>query len=155
MRLVSSAFPNGGAIPQRLATSAFGGQNLSPPIEWADVPNGTRSFAVVLVDKAPAAHDWVHWMLVDLPADTARLAEGASPQGLPAGARELENTFGRRGYDGPQPPPGSGEHRYEVQVFALDMPRFEKGPALTYQGFLDAVTGHVLGTGTYAGTLGR
>ncbi|HSV95429.1 MAG TPA: hypothetical protein VLM75_00695 [Spirochaetota bacterium] len=42
------------------------------------------------------------------------IPEGASPSRMPAGCLGLVNAFGFRGYGGPQPPGGSGMHRYEL-----------------------------------------
>jgi len=49
--LTSPAFANGAAIPTR---HAKGGDNVSPPLAWEDVPAGTRSFAPIIEDpEAP------------------------------------------------------------------------------------------------------
>jgi Raf kinase inhibitor-like YbhB/YbcL family protein len=89
----------------------------SPAVSWSAGPAGTVSYAVTIID--PDAHDFVHWAVLDLPPSTTSLAEGLSPGGaLPAGARELDNGFGKSGYGGPCPPTGS-THHYVLTVWAV------------------------------------
>jgi phosphatidylethanolamine-binding protein (PEBP) family uncharacterized protein len=47
VRLNSTAFADGSAIPRRFACD---GGDLSPPLSWSDAPTGTRSF-VLLCDQ--------------------------------------------------------------------------------------------------------
>ena len=118
--LLSDAFDDEGEIPVRFAnTEVDGGENVSIPYTWSGVPDGTKSLLLLLVDRHEVANDWVHWVIADIPASTASLAEGSSAEGLPAGI-ELTNTNGVAGYSGPQPPPGSGDHPYEAMLYALD-----------------------------------
>jgi hypothetical protein len=92
----------------------------SPSLTWTGAPPGTVAFAVTVID--PDAGNFVHWAVVGLPASQTSLPEGASPDGtLPAGAHELTNGFGKAGYGGPCPPPGS-THHYVLTVWALHEP---------------------------------
>lgn len=89
----------------------------SPPVTWSPGPAGTSGYAITITD--PDAQGFVHWVLLDLPPSTRSLPEGISPAGaLPAGARELDNGFGKPGYGGPCPPPGS-RHHYVLTVWAV------------------------------------
>jgi phosphatidylethanolamine-binding protein (PEBP) family uncharacterized protein len=54
MELRSSGFRNGAAIPPRFTCD---GEDVSPPLEWADAPAETRSF--VLLCEDPDARRWV------------------------------------------------------------------------------------------------
>ena len=103
--LSSSAFGNGKAIPTRHANKGVSGaQNISPPLSWADLPEGTKSLAIACVDGHPIANNWVHWLVTNIPASAMGFSEGASrTKMLPAGTKELENTFGTMGWGGPQP----------------------------------------------------
>ncbi len=101
----SSAFTDGGRLPLRFAARGIGGRDASPPLSWTGIPQGTASLAVTCVDHHPVAREFLHWLVVDLPADLPFLAEGASLSAMiPAGARELLGTAGRIGYVGPRPP---------------------------------------------------
>jgi Raf kinase inhibitor-like YbhB/YbcL family protein len=152
----SPAFESGGLIPPRYATTRIpGGSNLSIPYEWRNAPAGTRSFALVLIDRAPVARNWVHWIVYDIPATATGLQEGASPSALPAGAKELTNTFGSSGYGGLQPPRGTGRHPYETTLYALDVSTLALGPTADLSALQRAMQGHVLGTATMTGLMGQ
>ncbi|MGH2466624.1 MAG: YbhB/YbcL family Raf kinase inhibitor-like protein [Candidatus Limnocylindrales bacterium] len=103
--LRSSAFSNDDAIPVEFTCD---GRDVSPPLTIVSPPAGTKAFALIVRDED--AQDFVHWVDVDLPGRTTALASGARV-GL-----QGRNAFGRIGYGGPCPPPGSARHRY---VFAL------------------------------------
>jgi Raf kinase inhibitor-like YbhB/YbcL family protein len=119
------------------------------------VPAGPRSFALAMVDLHPVAHGWVHWLVVDIPGSARSLAEGASgAAGMPDGSRELAGTRGAIGYGGPQPPPGSGDHRYETTLLALDVERLEVAGA-TLTDVERATVGHIVGSATLIGIFGR
>lgn len=120
MKISSDSFRGGDAIDARHAMKAIrGGQNISPHLVISGVPAGAKTLAVACIDRHPMAQGWVHWMAVNLPADTAFISEGASGKSMPRGSLELGNTFGAQGYGGPQPPRGSGRHAYEFTVYAV------------------------------------
>lgn len=153
--LDSSAFDDGAPIPASHATTKVsGGLNVSVPLEWGNAPSGTASYALAMVDRHPAAGSWVHWLVVDLPPTLTELEEGASG-GLAPPARELRNTFGFVGYGGPQPPPGSGEHDYEVTVYALDTARLDIPERASLADFERAIAGKVLAQASVTGTFRR
>jgi Raf kinase inhibitor-like YbhB/YbcL family protein len=157
MRIFSNAFADGGPMPAVHATrQVAGGANVSPRFDWDRVPAGTRSFALAMVDLHPVAHGWVHWLVVDVPGDVRGLAEGASnTSSMPYGARELAGTRGERGYSGPQPPPGTGDHPYQTRLFALDVARLDIPDGASLTEVETAVVDHVLATATTTGLFGR
>jgi Raf kinase inhibitor-like YbhB/YbcL family protein len=120
LEISSPAFQPGGPIPARFTCE---GQDRSPPLAWRGAPAGTKSFVLIVDDpdapdpKAPKM-TWVHWVLANLPADSAGLAEGVTPGALPAGRVEGLNDWKRTGYGGPCPP--IGRHRYFHKLYALD-----------------------------------
>jgi len=150
MKLSSSAFSDGGAIPAKHTGEA---EDTSPALAWTDVPEGTQSFAVICHDPdAPlikdGAYGFVHWVLYNLPGSTRSLAEGTT-EGV-AGA----NDFGKSGYGGPMPPEGHGTHHYFFWVLALDR-ELELGPGLTLGQFLEKSEPHVIGMNRLVGTYRR
>ena len=56
-------------------------------------------------------------------------AQAAAP-GLPQGAVQGENDFGDASYGGACPPPGSGQHHYEITVWALPTETVPSGAKL-------------------------
>ncbi len=150
--LRSSAFGEGEPIPRVHATLAAGGENRSIPLEWVGVPAEARSLLLVVVDRS--AHDWVHWVVVDIDAVDAALPAGASG-GIAPPARELGNTFGTQGWGGPQPPVGSGAHTYEAILYALDVSTLPLSASPALADIEDAVYGRVLGKARLSGTFER
>ena len=53
------------------------GENISPPLAWSGAPEGTKSFAIVMLDpegRAPAGV--VHMVIYGIPGDVKGFAEG-------------------------------------------------------------------------------
>lgn len=123
MKLTSSALCNGAPIPATFAAGDANGfaANRNPPLAWSEVPEGTRSFALLCIDPdvptvpetvgrsdcsvpvdQPRA-DFTHWAMADIPADLREIAEGSCSDGFaakgkpqpagPAGARQGLNDF--------------------------------------------------------------
>lgn len=96
------------------------GQNISPALQWANAPAGTKSFAVTMYDPdAPTGSGWWHWMIYNIPATTTSLAAGAGNGRASAGSVEGPTDFGKKEYGGPCPPVGDKPHHYHITVFAL------------------------------------
>lgn len=100
------------------------GDDVSPQLQWRELPAGTKSLVLIVDD--PDAPDpraprmtWVHWVLVNLPADAGGLPEGIPSSSLPRGTVEGLNDWKRTGYGGPCPP--VGRHRYFHKLYALDV----------------------------------
>ncbi|MBN2525714.1 MAG: YbhB/YbcL family Raf kinase inhibitor-like protein [Deltaproteobacteria bacterium] len=152
MRIVSSSFVEGGAIPARHTCM---GADVSVPLAWTDVPAGTRSFALIIDD--PDAPDprhpqmvWVHWVLYNIPPDTLSLPEGIVE--LPAGTLEGLNDWHQTGYRGPCPP--VGRHRYFHKLYALDT-ELSDLETPTKSELLRAITGHVIAETALMGTFAK
>ena len=152
--LTSSAFAPGGEIPGRYTCD---GDDLSPPLAWSDLPEGTRSLALIVDDpdapdpRAPKT-TWVHWVLYNLPPSASGLPEGAGSSTPPPGAREGLNDWKRTGYGGPCPP--VGRHRYFHKLYALDTLLSDLGTP-TKAELEKAMEGHVLARGELIGTYQR
>lgn len=148
LAITSTAFAEGGPIPARYTCE---GDDRAPPLAFSGVPSGARSLALVVDDPDapdPAAPKtvWVHWVVHELPPDTAGLPEGGA---LPAGARQGLNDWKRAGYGGPCPP--IGRHRYYFKLYALDAPLGDLGRP-TKAALLEAMRGHVLAEAQLMGT---
>lgn len=156
-KLLSNSFENGKVMPSKFATtSVTGGKNYSIPLSWENSPTGTKSFAVIIVDLHPIANNWVHWMVINIPADIKLLEEGASgSKKMPHGSKELDNSFGWTGYGGPQPPKGSGPHKYEVTLYALNLEKLELDKHTSLKTFQKAIEGKVIATAKIVGLFER
>jgi len=146
----SSAFQEGGMIPPKYTCD---GNDLSVPLKWTAVPEGTKSIAVISDDPDAPVGTWVHWVMWNIPPAVRELAEGmpTKPQ-LPDGSRQGISDFGRPGYGGPCPP--SGTHRYYFKVYALDVTLDLPGTARKAD-MVKAMKGHILAEGQLMGKYSR
>jgi Raf kinase inhibitor-like YbhB/YbcL family protein len=108
--LTSPAFTTGNAIPRRYTCD---GRDVSPPLRWTAPPRAARSLALTVTDPDAPGGGFVHWRATGIAAHAGALGVGAHF------AREGVNSFGRRGYSGPCPPPGPAHH-YVFVLRALD-----------------------------------
>ena len=99
--LESSAFDHAQAIPNRYTCD---GEDLSPPLRWANVPDEARSLALLVDDPDAPSDVFTHWVAWGLDPGAGGLGEGE------AAPSEGRNDFGTVGYRGPCPPPGHGRH---------------------------------------------
>ncbi len=155
MDLSSPAFSDHGQIPIKYTMPGAGGSNISPPLTWTTPPRGTKSLALVVIDIHPVARNWIHWVVIDIPPSVTGLAEGASGVSMPEGARELINSFGKTGYGGPLPPPGTGDHPYVFTLYALDVQSLNLPDRASLQKIHQAIKGHVLTETSITGYFGR
>jgi Raf kinase inhibitor-like YbhB/YbcL family protein len=163
LELRSPVFQEGQEIPARYTAD---GQNLSPPLEWSNPPDGTQEFVLFcedaerLIGAAPSIinatsdHDatFVHWIVTGLSSHISALPEGLPPTASLSAlaARQGTNSFGRIGYSGPDHRDGSGRHRYLFRLFALDRPLYLP-PGATREDCLRAMEGHLLNEGMLIG----
>lgn len=155
MEILSSAFKDGEKIPVQYVMPGAGGKNVSVPLTWKNVPPETKSFALSIVDPHPVAQNWVHWLVINIPAQVTTLEEGASKKGMPQGSVELKNSFGDIGYGGPQPPKGTGEHPYVITLYALNVERLNLGVNTSLTSFKKALEGKVIASASITGKYGR
>ena len=98
------------------------GGNVSPQLEWVNVPDGTRSFVIVVDDpdaEPVAGKTWVHWNVFLKDANVTEIFEGASgTNGMPEGSLEGTTSGGLTRYEGPNPPTGQ-THTYYFCVYAM------------------------------------
>ena len=150
MQLRSSAFPDGTTIPRRFTCD---GTDLSPPLDWSDAPEATRSFVLLCDDPDAPAGTWRHWAAYDIPADRAALVEGAAQQGK--GFKQAINDFQQPGYGGPCPPRGGGIHRYRFRLLALAVDRLPARREPSCQAVEREANKHLLAEATLIGTYQR
>ena len=147
--IVSPAFADQQPIP---AVYTCDGRDLSPALEWSELPPGTRSLALIVDD--PDAPDpeapkmtWVHWVLYNLPATEGGLAHAVTA--LPVGTLQGTNDWKRTGYGGPCPP--IGRHRYFFKLYALDT-RLPDLHSPSKARLETAMRGHIIATAELIGT---
>ncbi|MDX2095795.1 MAG: YbhB/YbcL family Raf kinase inhibitor-like protein [Alphaproteobacteria bacterium] len=176
----------GAPIPeaQALCVPVAGGKSRPvaaaqrPAFRWSGAPEGTRSFAVFMMDPDVPAdftdagkegktiaetakrQEFFHWGVVDIAPDVTTIAGGKADTALPSG-RELPNSLGAAGYvphpgqyGGPCPPWNDARiHHYHFIVLALDAPA-PALPADTAKSAFDRLMAspHLLDKATVVGT---
>lgn len=139
-QLTSTAFEQGAYIPRKYTGE---GADISPPLQWANPPAGTKSFALICDDPDAPVGTWVHWVIYNIPAHTVKLPEAVpTEKELKDGSRQGINDFKRIGYGGPMPPRGS-DHRYFFRLYALDIELVLK-PEAGKSDLLEAMGNHIL-----------
>lgn len=151
--LLESAYTNKGRILAKYANKGVvGGMNISPPLRWSGHPEGTKSFALIIVDHHPVANEFVHWLVIDIPVNITSLNEGAScTPVMPSGSRELLSSYRTPGYGGPRPPSGTGDHPYETIVYALNAEKIDLKANASLEQFLKTIEGKILAIATLTG----
>ncbi len=144
MKIQSSAFEHNKPIPRKYTCD---GEDVSPPLTFADMPKGTKSLAIVVDDPDAPLGVFDHWIAWNISPDTRELTEGARVE------KQGKNDFGEQRYRGPCPPRGAA-HRYRFKAYALDaMPDLPLGASK--KQLEKAIEGHILAKGELIGTYKR
>lgn len=147
----SPMFMEGDQIPVKYTCD---GEGVSPPLYWSSGPTATESYALVMDDPDAPGGSFTHWIMYNIPFNVTRLEEYVTAlDRLDDGTLQGKNSYGRVGYGGPCPPPGS-PHHYHFNVYALDT-RLSLGPGASKDDLLRAMAGHVLAYGELTGIYGR
>jgi Raf kinase inhibitor-like YbhB/YbcL family protein len=150
IKITSPAFEDGGMIPSKYTCD---GEDISPPLHWEAVPDGTVSIAIISDDPDAPMGTWVHWVLFNLPPDTKELKEKfPDDETLADGTRQGITDFGATGYGGPCPP--SGTHRYFFKIYALDK-KIDVATIVDKAQLLQEMEGHIIGQGQLMGKYQR
>jgi Raf kinase inhibitor-like YbhB/YbcL family protein len=150
IELSSPAFAQGETIPEKYTCD---GEDISPPLQWQNVPEGARSLALIVDDPDAPRGDWVHWLLYNIPETAGELPENVAPaESVPGGGSQGSSSWSRVGYGGPCPP--GGTHRYFFKLYALDT-ELDLDAGATKEALLAAMEGHILGQGELMGTYAR
>ncbi|MBC5800899.1 MAG: YbhB/YbcL family Raf kinase inhibitor-like protein [Candidatus Eremiobacteraeota bacterium] len=160
MKLQSTAFTDGGTIPKSMVFNDMGctGDNRSPQLSWSEVPQGTKSFALVMHDPdAPTSGGFYHWVMFNIPGDARELKDDGGRKNVAAfmhGEVLGHNDFGKNEYGGPCPPPGPAHH-YNLTLHAVDTEKLPLDGSTTGAKLEFTVASHTLATAHIVGTYGR
>lgn len=148
--ITSSAFKEGDFIPKKCTCDDV---DISPPLEWSGIPEGTKELALICDDPDAPMGTWVHWVIYNLPSNVQKLPENIPPiKVLENGTTQGSNDFHKIGYGGPCPP--SGTHRYFFKIYALDT-ELNLEPGKTKTKLLKSMEGHILAEGQLMGKYKR
>jgi len=157
LTLTTPAFQDGGEIPGKFTQAV---QNpVSPKLEWSNVPDGTQSFVLNMIDPDTALQrktdTVVHWVAFNIPGTARELPEGvAADAKLVDGTVQIKNTRGAVGFLGPGAPAVGPNHHYTWELYALDT-KLDLTPDATRADVLNAINGHILGKAILVGRFKR
>jgi Raf kinase inhibitor-like YbhB/YbcL family protein len=138
----SPDFNQNGHIPLQYTCD---GENINPPVNISNIPEGTKTLALILEDPDAPNGTFTHWLLWNIyPGDPITEKTSLGTSGI--------NSFGKTGYGGPCPP--SGTHRYYFKVYALDR-ELSIVAGEDKNSLLEAMEGHILATGELVGRYSR
>ncbi len=149
-RLISPAFPNDGQIPIQYTQDA---DDLSPPLAWEGVPDGTKELLLIVEDTDADEGVFTHWLVYALLPEDGQLPEGLPRDVLVNEPVELcqgLNEFDESGYTGPTPEDDRGTHRFFFRLHALDA-ELDIPPGATRAELRKAAQGHVIATAELVG----
>ena len=158
LALTTTAFEDGGIIPD-MYTMAATGTAVSPHLVWANVPDGTVSFALILHDPDTAlmkkTDQELHWMIFNSPGTARELTQAVPAQAqLPDGSIQSLNQSKKVGYMGMGAAAVGPYHHYTFELYALDT-KLSLGPDATQTDVMNAMEGHILMKGVLVGRFHR
>jgi len=146
MYVESSAFPDGGVVPDKYS---FRGGNVQPGFKIKNGPANPQSYAIILHDMdvsfGPDNGDVLHWVVWNIPGTTTEIAEGKLPEGSVNGKGMRDNN-----YMGPGAPPGPRYHHYVFEFYALSA-KLDLPPTASRPELLEAIKGKILAKTIYVG----
>jgi Raf kinase inhibitor-like YbhB/YbcL family protein len=157
--ITSSSFKDG----ERLATKMAGnnksnpncvGENVSPALSWANPPEGTKSYALLMFDPEGRPPGGVsHWVAYGIPVSVTGFAEGEVGKQTDkfVGGKSL---MGLPHYFGPCTPAGS-PHHYTFTLIATDLEPGALQPGMTRDEVIKALDGHAKGAAGIIGTFSK
>ena len=159
LTLTTTAFEDGGIIPNKYTQAAENGAAVSPHLTWTNVPDGVVSFALILHDPdtslTKTTNEVLHWMIFNIPGTARELPEGVSAQAqFPDGSIQALNRGGKVGYMGMGARAPGPYHHYTYELFALDT-KLTLGPDATQADVMKAMDGHILAKAVLVGRFHR
>lgn len=153
--VTSPAFVDHASIPPQYTAD---GEGLSPEIDWNGVPPAATSLALIVEDAdSPTAAPLVHAIAVDIDPGRNEIKEGELQDATNERNSSVSlgrNSWLRRAWLPPDPPPGHGVHRYAFQVFALAAGgSFQDAPGRNE--LLEALRTRAIASGCLIGTYAR
>ena len=158
--ITSSAFKDGTLMAQKHAGNTKTnpncvGENISPELSWSNVPAGTKSFALVMVDpEGRGGLGVIHWVAYGIPADVKGFAEGEVSKEGPKYMGGI-STPKLPHYFGPCTPPNTGYHHYTFTLIANDLEPSAFKPGMTRDELFKQLEGHAKGSAGLVGLFGK
>lgn len=140
--VTSPVFSNNEIIPSKYTCI---GPDINPAITITDIPDGTKSLALIIDDPNAANGTFVHWVMWDIPV-TGKINENSAP------GVQGKNGKGENKYMGPCP--DSGTHHYNFKIYALDT-KLDLHASSDKNMLLRAMDKHILASGGLIGLFNK
>jgi Raf kinase inhibitor-like YbhB/YbcL family protein len=130
------------------------GENVSPALSWANPPEGTKSYALLMFDPEGRPPSGVsHWVAYGIPVAVTGFAEGevSKPSDKYVGG---QSTMKLSSYFGPCTPPGP-LHHYTFTLIATDLEPAALKEGMTREEVIKALDGHAKGATGLIGTFSK
>ena len=150
LRLSSTAFAHDEDLPARYTAD---GQDVSPPLSWDGVPDGTRELVLICDDPDAEAGLLTLWVVYGIPPDAKGLDEAVPGDTVidePVPLLQGLNEFDESGYRGPEVDVEEGPHRIFFRLFALDE-ELDLPPGVTRREVRQAAKDHIIASATLVG----
>jgi len=108
LKITSTAFQNEDIIPFKYCCDAA---NVNPPLDIEDIPEESKSLAIILENTDAPSGTWAHWVVWNIPVMNHIKEYGMH-------GTEGMNDFHQQRYIGPVP--SFDMHHYAFKVYALD-----------------------------------
>ena len=130
------------------------GENVSPALSWANPPEGTKSYAILMFDidgRPPGGVS--HWVAYGIPATVTGFAEGEVSKASDkyVGGQSLMKL---PHYFGPCTPPGPAHH-YIITLMATDLEPAALKEGMTRDEAIKALDGHAKGATSLVGLFSK
>lgn len=158
--ITSTAFKDGAVMPVKhvgntKANPNCVGENISPEMSWTNVPAGTKSFALVMVDpEGRGGLGVLHWLAYGIPGDVKGFAEGEVSKESPK-YMGGKSTIGVPHYFGPCTPPNTGYHHYTFTLIATDLEPSAFKPGMSREELFTQLNGHTKGSAGLVALFGK
>jgi len=157
--LSSSTFKDGERLPLKSAGNNKSnpncvGENVSPAFSWANPPEGTKGFALLMFDPEGRPPGGVsHWVAYGIPVSVSGFAEGevSKPSEKYVGG---QSTMKVSSYVGPCTPAGA-PHHYTFTLIATDLEPTALKEGMARDELIKALDGHAKGATGLIGTFSK
>jgi len=142
IKIISSAFKNNERIPSKYTCD---GIDVNPPLKFQNIPNGTKSLALIVDDPDAPMGTWIHWIVWNInPTEEINEATVPGIEGI--------NDFNKTSYGGPCPP--LGIHRYFFKIYALKT-KLDLNSNARKRDLEEAMEGKIIAKGEIMGLYSR
>ncbi|MDM4014039.1 YbhB/YbcL family Raf kinase inhibitor-like protein [Roseiconus lacunae] len=157
LTISSPAFFNGATMPEKYTGN---GENVSPPLRWRGLPEGTQELAIVCEDPDASSREVsVRWLVYKIPPEVTELPEhlpSESSPGSPVHVLQGRHSWPsgpKLGYRGPMSPPEHETHHYRFKLYALSK-KLDLKAGADRDTLDEAMDGHILAESELIGTYG-